>query len=248
MEKFPNQKCPKVNGNLILRLTTNDSSPLLLATPPKQEIIGDETQELTADQLVMPVKTEQPEQHLVLETTNFEYNNKFETNESESKFNGEESILEENNLELIKRCESNANIEAEDLDEKELPSKTTLFDDKEQLNELSLKYNYFKHQILNYGSRILVLKIELNRETLCDDSFCFLSNLKPEYARSQFLIKFKDEEGVDYGGVGKEWFHLLSSEIFKPSYGLFVVNSESNQLEINKHSIHILPVILSFFL
>ena len=92
-----------------------------------------------------------------------------------------------------------------------------------------------------------MLKIELNRETLCDDSFCFLSNLKPEYARSQFLIKFKDEEGVDYGGVGKEWFHLLSSEIFKPSYGLFTVNNESNQLEINKHATFILPVTFCSF-
>jgi hypothetical protein len=205
----------------------------------------------TTESVTMPIKIEQPEQHLVLETTNFEYNN------TDSKLSEESSmILEQNKLELIKRhhhhhhhnsCEehsSKCNLDEDCLTllDDENDSKNSLFNNKEQLNELSIKYNYFKHQILNYGNRILVLKIELNRETLCDDSFCFLSNLKPEYARSQFLIKFKDEEGVDYGGVGKEWFHLLSSEIFKPSYGLFVVNNEINQLEINKHATFILPV------
>jgi hypothetical protein len=189
----------------------------------------------------MPIKIEQPEQHLVLETANFEYSNNDSSN----------IILEQNKLELIRRCESNFDIDRVELalsaDKCENCPNQSLIKNKEQLNELSIKYNYFKHQILNYGNRILVLKIELNRETLCDDSFCFLSNLKPEYARSQFLIKFKDEEGVDYGGVGKEWFHLLSSEIFKPSYGLFVVNNETNQLEINKHATFILPV-RKFFL
>ena len=204
----------------------------------------------------MPIKTEQPEQHLVLETANFEYNNKFESSLS-CENDPSSLILEQNKLELIRRCESDSYVDQVELvaaaaapatdTNENCEKKFCLFENKEQLNELSIKYNYFKHQILNYGNRILVLKIELNRETLCDDSFCFLSNLKPEYARSQFLIKFKDEEGVDYGGVGKEWFHLLSSEIFKPSYGLFVVNNEINQLEINKHATFILPVSASFF-
>ena len=29
------------------------------------------------------------------------------------------------------------------------------------------------------------------------------------------------EAGLDYGGVAREWFYLLSKEMFNPYYGLF---------------------------
>lgn len=111
----------------------------------------------------------------------------------------------------------------------------------EELNSLAFKYKKFRYDLINYGSKIVVFKIEMSRNSVLEDSFCFLTKLKSKYSRTQFLIKFREEEGVDYGGVGKEWFHLLSSEIFRPSYGLFELNSQNNQLEINKHATSLLP-------
>ena len=35
-------------------------------------------------------------------------------------------------------------------------------------------------------------------------------------------IKFQGEEGADAGGVSREWFTLLSKQIFNPSYALFI--------------------------
>lgn len=34
-------------------------------------------------------------------------------------------------------------------------------------------------------------------------------------------IEFDGEVGLDYGGVSREWFFLLSKEMFNPYYGLF---------------------------
>lgn len=34
-------------------------------------------------------------------------------------------------------------------------------------------------------------------------------------------IEFEGEKSYDYGGVSREWFHVLSKEIFNPYYGLF---------------------------
>lgn len=34
-------------------------------------------------------------------------------------------------------------------------------------------------------------------------------------------IEFDGEIGLDYGGVAREWFYLLSKEMFNPYYGLF---------------------------
>lgn len=43
-----------------------------------------------------------------------------------------------------------------------------------------------------------------------------------EDLQKKFLISFDQEEGVDAGGITKEWFLLLSSEIFNQNYALFV--------------------------
>jgi len=34
-------------------------------------------------------------------------------------------------------------------------------------------------------------------------------------------VEFESETGLDYGGVAREWFFLLSKEMFNPYYGLF---------------------------
>jgi hypothetical protein len=43
----------------------------------------------------------------------------------------------------------------------------------------------------------------------------------PDLFRSQLWVEFDGEKSYDYGGVSREWFHVLSKEIFNPYYGLF---------------------------
>ena len=57
--------------------------------------------------------------------------------------------------------------------------------------------------------------------------FLFLLNniqvvkMRPKDMRKRLMVKFKMEEGLDYGGVAREWLYLLSHEMLNPYYGLF---------------------------
>ena len=41
------------------------------------------------------------------------------------------------------------------------------------------------------------------------------------HLKARLWVKFDGEKGLDYGGVSREWFFLLSHEMFNPYYGLF---------------------------
>ena len=44
---------------------------------------------------------------------------------------------------------------------------------------------------------------------------------RPDLLKARLWIEFQREKGLDYGGVAREWFYLLSKEMFNPYYGLF---------------------------
>lgn len=66
--------------------------------------------------------------------------------------------------------------------------------------------------------------------------------------RNKLWIEFFGETGLDYGGVTREWFFLLSHQIFNPYYGLFEYSATDNYtLQINPHSEACNPEHLSYF-
>jgi E3 ubiquitin ligase SMURF1/2 len=61
------------------------------------------------------------------------------------------------------------------------------------------------------------------------------------------MIKFRGEDGLDYGGVAREWLYLLSHEMLNPYYGLFQYSRDDiYTLQINSDS-GINPDHLSYF-
>ena len=46
-----------------------------------------------------------------------------------------------------------------------------------------------------------------------------------EIMRCRLWVKFDKETGLDYGGVAREWFFLLSHDMFSPYFGLFEYSS-----------------------
>eukprot|EP01121_Diplochlamys_sp_Union-15-3_P020364 TRINITY_DN7930_c0_g1_i1.p1 TRINITY_DN7930_c0_g1~~TRINITY_DN7930_c0_g1_i1.p1 ORF type:complete len:552 (-),score=66.99 TRINITY_DN7930_c0_g1_i1:28-1683(-) len=80
-----------------------------------------------------------------------------------------------------------------------------------------------KHQdmsILSW-SHSAYLICNVNRSNLIDESLTQLSNHHPEDLKKPLKIRFSGEEGVDEGGVQKEWFQLITRELFDPKYGMF---------------------------
>jgi E3 ubiquitin-protein ligase HUWE1 len=59
-------------------------------------------------------------------------------------------------------------------------------------------------------------------------------------------IEFSQEEGMDAGGLTREWFLLLSKEIFNPNYALFLPSANGNTFQPSPHS-KINPDHLRFF-
>lgn len=89
--------------------------------------------------------------------------------------------------------------------------------------------------------------IKIRRERLLEDSFREVMRQTPEDLKKRLMIKFEGEEGLDYGGVSREFFQQLSHEVFNPAYGLFKYASSDNYtLQINPNS-NINPEHLNYF-
>lgn len=61
------------------------------------------------------------------------------------------------------------------------------------------------------------------------------------------MVRFVGEEGLDYGGLAREWFFLLSHEMLNPNYCLFEYAASGNYtMSINPNS-GVNPEHLSYF-
>lgn len=65
-------------------------------------------------------------------------------------------------------------------------------------------------------------EMKLHRGNIFEESYRRIMSLKrPDVLKARLWIEFESEKGLDYGGVAREWFFLLSKEMFNPYYGLF---------------------------
>ncbi|KAG6816239.1 hypothetical protein H0H87_007476 [Tephrocybe sp. NHM501043] len=90
-------------------------------------------------------------------------------------------------------------------------------------------------------------ELKIRRTRVLEDSYGAVMALTGEDLKRRLMVSFEGEDGLDYGGVSREWFFLLSHEIFNPSYGLFEYSTHDNYtLQINPAS-GINPDHLSYF-
>uniref|UniRef100_A0AAV2LWL7 E3 ubiquitin-protein ligase n=1 Tax=Knipowitschia caucasica TaxID=637954 RepID=A0AAV2LWL7_KNICA len=91
------------------------------------------------------------------------------------------------------------------------------------------------------------IKITVSRKTLFEDSFQQIMSFNAQDLRRRLWIIFPGEEGLDYGGVARQWFFLLSHEVLNPMYCLFEYAGKENYcLQINPAS-YINPDHLKYF-
>uniref|UniRef100_A0A8C6LFH0 E3 ubiquitin-protein ligase n=1 Tax=Nothobranchius furzeri TaxID=105023 RepID=A0A8C6LFH0_NOTFU len=114
------------------------------------------------------------------------------------------------------------------------------------VRDFKAKVQYFRfwcHQL----SMPQHIKITVSRKTLFEDSFQQIMSFHPQDLRRRLWIIFPGEEGLDYGGVAREWFFLLSHEVLNPMYCLFEYAGKDNYcLQINPAS-YINPDHLKYF-
>lgn len=79
------------------------------------------------------------------------------------------------------------------------------------------------------------LYLHLRREHVIEDTLAQLK-LKLTDLKKPLKVKFMNEEGVDQGGVTKEFCQLIVHELFRPERGLFVYDNEQRHIWFNRHA------------
>uniref|UniRef100_A0A1B6DRZ8 HECT-type E3 ubiquitin transferase n=1 Tax=Clastoptera arizonana TaxID=38151 RepID=A0A1B6DRZ8_9HEMI len=92
--------------------------------------------------------------------------------------------------------------------------------------DFDVKRRYFRGELdrADDGHRKEELAVHVRRNQVFEDSFRELHRRTPEDWKNRFYIVFEGEEGQDAGGLLREWYVIISREIFNPMYCLFTTS------------------------
>jgi len=76
------------------------------------------------------------------------------------------------------------------------------------------------------------IKIAIRRSFLLQDSVDAVMSLGRDDLRKRWRMEFLGEPAIDAGGVSREWFQLVTEQVFDPAFGLWVA-SANNQACVN---------------
>lgn len=93
--------------------------------------------------------------------------------------------------------------------------------------EFDNKRNYFTRRVHSRGAEPRAphppLQLSVRRDQVFLDSFKSLYfKTADELKYGKLNVRFHGEEGVDAGGVTREWFQVLARGMFNPNYALFI--------------------------
>lgn len=87
------------------------------------------------------------------------------------------------------------------------------------------KRNYFNQQLHKRPyprEHYPTLQINVRRARVFEDSYHTLQGRSGDQIKyGKLSVRFYGEEGVDAGGVTREWFQILARQMFDPNYALF---------------------------
>jgi len=81
--------------------------------------------------------------------------------------------------------------------------------------------------------------LKVRRDHLIEDSVDTISVIKmtsPGDLKKQLRVQFVGEQGIDEGGVQKEWFQLVVEDLFSMKYGMFIQDNETHTQWFNRKS------------
>ncbi|XP_042561351.1 ubiquitin-protein ligase E3A-like isoform X2 [Clupea harengus] len=83
------------------------------------------------------------------------------------------------------------------------------------------------------------LRLKVRRDHIIDDALVRLEMIameNPADLKKQLYVEFEGEQGVDEGGVSKEFFQLVVEEIFNPDIGMFAYDESTRLFWFNPSS------------
>uniref|UniRef100_F6QUG6 E3 ubiquitin-protein ligase SMURF1 n=1 Tax=Xenopus tropicalis TaxID=8364 RepID=F6QUG6_XENTR len=113
--------------------------------------------------------------------------------------------------------------------------------------DLVQKLKVLRHELSLLQPQAGHCRVEVSREEIFEESYRQIMKMRPKDLKKRLMVKFRGEEGLDYGGVAREWLYLLCHEMLNPYYGLFQYSTDNiYTLQINPDS-SINPDHLSYF-
>ena len=114
------------------------------------------------------------------------------------------------------------------------------------------KMSFLRQELSSQQPQTGHCRLEVSREQIFEESYRGIMKMRTKDLKKRLMVKFKGEEGLDYGGVAREWLFLLSHEMLNPSYGLFQYTREDiYTLQINPNSavnpVRFLPTSICWF-
>lgn len=95
-------------------------------------------------------------------------------------------------------------------------------------------------QTIMHGSPPMpYLRIRVRRDHVVDDALVNLEMVameNPADLKKQLFVEFDGEQGLDEGGVSKEFFQLIVEELFNPDIGMFTFNEKTHHFWFNPMS------------
>lgn len=111
-----------------------------------------------------------------------------------------------------------------------------------QIETLVNQRRLHQESIHNFAQGIVdlpIIVVSINRQALVQDSIDWITAIKlnnPADLQKQLRIQFSGEDGIDAGGVKKEWFQLLIAEIMSFDFGMFIPDEETQTYWFNTKS------------
>uniref|UniRef100_A0A9J7YMY5 E3 ubiquitin-protein ligase n=1 Tax=Cyprinus carpio carpio TaxID=630221 RepID=A0A9J7YMY5_CYPCA len=103
--------------------------------------------------------------------------------------------------------------------------------------DLVQKLKVLRHELSLQQPQAGHCRIEVSREEIFEESYRQIMKMRPKDLKKRLMVKFRGEEGLDYGGVAREWLYLLCHEMLNPYYGLFQYSTDNiYTLQINPDS------------
>ncbi|XP_059835491.1 E3 ubiquitin-protein ligase SMURF1 isoform X1 [Hypanus sabinus] len=113
--------------------------------------------------------------------------------------------------------------------------------------DLVQKLKVLRHELALQQPQAGHCRIEVSRDEIFEESYRQVMKMRPKDLKKRLMVKFRSEEGLDYGGVAREWLYLLCHEMLNPYYGLFQYSTDNiYTLQINPDSA-VNPEHLSYF-
>ena len=103
--------------------------------------------------------------------------------------------------------------------------------------DFDVKRHWFKQQVRKLRAQASrrhgSLRLNIRRPYVFEDAYRQLNLRTADEMRGRLHVTFVNEEGVDAGGLSREFFGILAKEIFNPNYALFTSTEDGCTFQPN---------------